>query len=209
MGSLIIDMMEYASNALAQLSYVSSSLGSTLGTGLVAHWKMNDNSASPTVEDNIGGHDATADVNTDTMDVTGKLSGGLDFSTNANYATVPYHADFDISSGKPFTICGWVKLRAVTGDSIINQLGGWSLYLTTNFALNFYNASADFVSTGTASGEGTWHFYAVTHDGAGNYKLRVDETTSSHSQAEPTNNSGDLCIGYESRLGSSHDGSSL
>lgn len=199
---LEIDFMEYPSDASAQSAYISSLAAGTLGQGLIAHWKMNDNAANTTLNDSVGTYDATLGThNSEDLNITGKINGGIDFYTTLDIATVPYDAAFDISSGHPFSITSWVKTHASgVGGSIINQINGWSLYLSTSNKLNFYNTYADFVSTGTA-GTGAWHFYAITHDGAGNYTLTVDSTTSSHSQTEPVNNEGGLYIGDEPRLG--------
>jgi len=82
-------------------------------TGLVAHYKMNDNLATDVIIDETGSHngtfkDATGDPNTDAHDVSGKINGALDFDGTDDYIEVAHHADFTPIS-TPFSISGWMN----------------------------------------------------------------------------------------------------
>lgn len=78
-------------------------------TGLVAHYKMNDNAASTTVVDSSGNsYNGTASVNTDTLTTTGKINSALIFSGNQSidFGNSSWNSVFDNNS---FSISFWIK----------------------------------------------------------------------------------------------------
>ena len=82
---------------------------STLGDGLVAHYKMNDNAASAIVLDSTGNNNGTlsdgvSNVTSD-HDVTGIVNGALSFDGSNDRIALPYNG-WSITAG---TVSLWLK----------------------------------------------------------------------------------------------------
>src|ERR1035437_3727425 len=75
-------------------------------TGIVAHWKMNDNSANTDVVDSVGSNNGTAQQNTNIL-TTAKVDRALSFN-GAGFGTNDYVEASNISFTN-FTISAWIK----------------------------------------------------------------------------------------------------
>ena len=146
---------------------------------LLAHYKMNDNTANTTVTDSSGeGLDLTLNVNTDTRDVTGKINNALAPTTAADNATNSSSALDDIWAGGA-TISLWMKLSSYDDwDG-----GSWGIILAKADSTHGWYMVADgvhnkfaFVKRASTSGaqwsgefnhppeDDTWHHMVVTYD---------------------------------------------
>ena len=157
----------------------------------IAHYKLNDNAATSTVVDAQVGHDGAArtdagEINTDTINATGKINGALRFNGSSQYVRIPDHADFDITT--TLTACCWAKNDNAAipaterflgkSDSNGNNLE-WRLQITADelfqgiVSLDGTTGNASIVildnNIFTITGTGTdgWHFYALTFDSSG------------------------------------------
>jgi hypothetical protein len=77
----------------------------SMPTGLVAHWKMNDDAANTTVEDSAGDYDGVATSNTALLTIAGKIGKAFYFS-NTNHVRTSY---LGVSGAGPRTMCAWFK----------------------------------------------------------------------------------------------------
>ncbi|HEB26660.1 MAG TPA: LamG domain-containing protein [Porticoccus sp.] len=152
----------------------------------IVHYKMNDNAATSTVVDAQVGHDGAArtdagEINTDTINATGKINGALRFNGSSQYVKVSDHADFNITT--TLSVCIWAQndnaAIATAEDfcSKYNQFGDdreWFLFIDTNEKVNgiisvdgtFTNVS-HVVSDAAVTDTTVWHFYAFTFDASG------------------------------------------
>lgn len=139
---------------------------------LVAHWKMNDDTADTAVVDATGnGHNGVASHNTEDMTVAGKINAGLEFvAASSRYVAVSDHANLRLTDGG--TICCWVKW-----DGDFTATGGfspriWARASYTGLVIVESNGrltgNAGGVNFRTDSGQGvvsgTWVHVAVVFD---------------------------------------------
>lgn len=152
----------------------------TLGSNLVAQWKLNDNAANCTVTETNYAHPASLTTNTENIYEVGVVSSCLNFDGQWA-ATVTDHTELsfgDSSTDDPFSIAAWIYV--VDGDTIQMILGKydlttgselkeWAFYLDSGEDLNFIirDESTDgYEIRGTAGNsllEG-WHFVVATYD---------------------------------------------
>ena len=83
----------------------------SLGTNLVAHYKMNDNAASTTVADSVNSYNGTAYRNTNLM-TSSKVNGALSFNGSTDQIDIANSSLFNFGTGD-FTISIWVKATSV------------------------------------------------------------------------------------------------
>lgn len=138
-------------------------------TGLILHYKMNENAANTFVEDfSASGNDATASSNTSTFTGTGKINSAFDFATNSNYIALTSPIVF----GDDATINVWVKDYTTTHMSLAggNGSGGGvdrlfylysdgSVYTGSNTypeQVNWYIGDKDMAG---------WHMFTLTKFG--------------------------------------------
>jgi len=170
-------------------------IGSTTGSGvvvvsmpsgLVTHWKMNDNTVgSYTVTDNVGGNNGTSYTNTTaTMSVAGFSAnttpvtghGALSFNGSNDFINTTGAAP--ISGDRTFTF--WANPQSKARSIIISDFSSSltaKLFLTmaisdTSGHIGFYDGTAwrDFGVTATWN---SWHHYAFVFSGS-TAKLYID-----------------------------------
>ena len=104
-------------------------------SAVISQWKLNDNAASTTVVDSVGSNTGTCNVNTDTIDATGKVNGGLTF--NGTTTIVNCGSDASLDNLGPFSLAAWIYPNSVGETSlgyIAGKVGGtntWSFNLAT------------------------------------------------------------------------------
>ena len=112
---------------------------------VTAQWKMNDNAATTAVDETNGSHDGvftdpTGIDTTDAHDVTGVVSGALDFDGTDDYVDVADHGDFTFALA-PMSISAWVYMHEATNFDIISKAEGgkeeWAFSLDASDMLTF------------------------------------------------------------------------
>ena len=149
--------------------------------GIIAHYRMNDNTANSTVLDVTGNHngnykDSSGNINTDTGSTTAKVGSGLDFDGTDEYIEIADHVDFSPVL-TPFSISTWVNMRSFVYFIPASkwQDGSneeWLLFTGTQKKILFriYDDSEDAYigrtyGTSLASYENKWTHFVATYDG--------------------------------------------
>jgi len=94
-------------------STAATTTASTLGDGLVAHWKMNEHTGDGTVADSTGNNTGEATGNTEDLSVAGKISTALDFSGGNKYVLVSSPTNLPLGNS-PSTMSAWVYVKGVS-----------------------------------------------------------------------------------------------
>ena len=138
----------------------------------VAHYKMNDNAASPDVIDSSETlNTGTASTTTDAMAVAGKIGGALSFNgtdfISASEALLPLGLS-------PRSISMWMKTEGSSGyltalgyGTTFGDLYAANLVLVNDTG-NIYVVrwGSDITSTGTQVSDNSWHHVVYTYDRA-------------------------------------------
>ena len=124
---------------------IVSFLSSISYATIIAQWKMNDNAATSAVVETNGSHegtftDPTGIDTTDAHDVTGVVSGALDFDGTDDYVDIADHGDFTFALS-PMSISAWVYMHDATSFDIISKAEGgkeeWAFSLDASDMLTF------------------------------------------------------------------------
>jgi hypothetical protein len=101
-----------------------------LSTGLVAHYKMNDNANSTLVVDSTGRYNGTANFNTSNNSIYGKVNSALSFDgvddkvSFSSSSSLPLATSFGYGD---FSVSLWVFTNSSTqGVAISKNFGGWN-----------------------------------------------------------------------------------
>jgi hypothetical protein len=156
--------------------------GTTLNTGLIAYWKMDETGGAGTDRvDSQGANDMTANGGSIT-NATGLIGNCVDFGAAGSGTYLQCADNADLSFGdEDFTIAGWIYLDTVSGyQSIVDK---WSSGTTKEYIV-YIDAGADRIKAAisgngtsqtdlTASnyggiGLGAWLFIAFGHDATAN-----------------------------------------
>ena len=145
-------------------NFVSASVD--LSSGLVSHYKMNDNISTTTVVDSVGGNNGAATANTDTLTSTGVIGGAINLASS-NYITLSSPVVF----GDNGTINLWVENYAegmiLMGGTGVG--GGVDRYLYWYTDGNLYIGSNTFPEQVNWSSSGInfsgWHMISITKTG--------------------------------------------
>ena len=145
-------------------------------TGIIHHYKLNDNAASTVVIDSIGTLNGTARQNTNIIAAEGRGGGALDFNGSSDYIEIADHADFTPIL-TPFSISMWVYMHTATYFVWASkwQDGSneeWNIFTGTQKKIHFrmYDDSENAYigrqySTSLASYENQWTHFVLTYDG--------------------------------------------
>jgi len=116
--------------------------------GLVAHWKMDDNTANTTVLDSSGrGNHGTARRNTSTLSTPGKIDSALNFNGVSDYIDCGNASSLNITGS--VSISAWVRF---------NSLPDYQTIVAKRGAVNDNAANYAF-RTGTAPNQNQLEFY--------------------------------------------------
>jgi len=187
-------------------------------TGLVAHYKMNDNLATKNVLDNTGnGHTGTAQRNTNLLSVSGKIYTALSFNNSSDSIAVPYDSSFPKTTD--FTYSAWIKTSSsaetqhiiYSGNSTNEEPISFYLY-NGNLTIEYYKTGlSDYYARGNVDlRDGGWHNVVATRNGS-IFDIYVDgieaRAVGGDGALTITGNTNNLYIG--SRFGTDHffDGS--
>jgi hypothetical protein len=147
-------------------------------SGIVAHYKMNDNAASTLVADSSGyGRNGTATANTSTLSVAGKTNTALAFNTQ--YVNLGDTVDMGRSN---MTVACWMKTTSTSQSRLLSKQtygeGGWALMSWAgNYAavLTGNPGGGEIITMGTIPvKDGNWHHIVGVWDRLGNAVLYVD-----------------------------------
>lgn len=121
----------------------------TLGDGLIAHWKMNDNVANTTVVDSAQAdgiaNTGTASQNTSVMTVTGKIGSALNFNGTNDFVSIADNSRLRLTRGG--SISAWIYLktygsagvnrRIIDKSTFASGTNGWLLCVRPDGSLGF------------------------------------------------------------------------
>jgi hypothetical protein len=100
-----IDSRIFAPDESASITYITN--------GLVAHWKLNDNTNSTVVLDSWSTNNGTAYSNTSLIHVSGKIDGAITFGTALKYITTAAQSKI----GAAGTMCCWFRPKWSNGEA--------------------------------------------------------------------------------------------
>lgn len=181
------------------------------GQDCVAHWRMND---GPYVidkrvkDESPNGNHGTAQQNTWTISVAGKVGTALSFNGTTDKITVPDAASLDFGTGD-FSGCAWIKTSYVAATQRIlckRDAGaiGFEFYIKNDGDLGIFIGDAGgnsyTVKTPPAAiRDGNWHFVGFTVDRDGSSYFYVDGVLSTAmdltAHSGTVNNADSLYIG--------------
>lgn len=159
------------------------------------YWKLNENAATATVADTQATYSGTAknssgNINTDTIDATGKLNGAFTFDGATNSVYVDMGDSLDKAYNAAFSVAAWIKTGTEAEQTIIGKIDvdnsgrGWLFELDGTGLVFFYcdnEANYDYFyleSSGTTNN--AWHFVAFSYTGtpgnANSVEFYVDGT---------------------------------
>ncbi|MEI6191225.1 MAG: LamG-like jellyroll fold domain-containing protein [bacterium] len=101
---------------------VPTTVASTLGNGLLAHYLMNDNAASATVLDTTTNYNGTARQNTSALTTAGKINTALRFNGSSDYVGLGTSSGLDFYTAA-FTISAWINPANATQGQVIYSSG--------------------------------------------------------------------------------------
>lgn len=178
-------------------NYVSSTTPSTLLTGLVSYWKLDE--ASGTLYDSVNDNDGTA---TDaTLNQTGIINKCILIDTTGKYISCGTDTTLRITTAN-LSISAWVKSPGLTEahTRVVDKEGSYAMYVnwTTGY-LAFYNTNIDQQFDGDPVDliDNSWHHIVVTYDHTNliGYVDGVARETIAHSSDLPDNAEVPLTIG--------------
>jgi len=153
------------------------------GGGLVAHWKMDDNTATTTVLDSSGrGNHGTAQRNTSALSTPGKINGALTFDGTSDY--IDCGSSATLQEKKTLTVSAWINGSSYTkamnmivcGDNR-NLNFDWGLRVD-NVIVKFIIKAGNYqVATGPAVSINQWYHVVGVWDrnvGTNNLRIYVD-----------------------------------
>lgn len=166
--------------AFDDIYFAHSSTNTPVGsTNILAHWLMNDNSASTTVAENNGNYPGNSQTNTDTMHVSGKINGALNFNGSTDYITIGTGEPWDslCSGTNPVTYACWHYSPNCSDRGFVSKGNDpyWNIFgmLQYGECLTFgiKNGSdgnclavcSDYIGSSRVE---TWTHYAATYNGS-------------------------------------------
>ena len=177
-----------------------------IDSGLIAHYKMNDDLAATSVIDNVNGYNGALNVNTADRSIIGEIDKALEFR-GTDIVRIPYSSNLNLSN-KAFSIFLWLHMDSGIGQPIlISQENGWAFYVTGDGGSNpgtftFYlGDQVTNVIGGAGVFSGGTHHVGVSFDGVSTYTFWVDDVGYPVTGQPPiTDNGGDILIGNDPRL---------
>ena len=175
-----------------------------LGNGLIAHWKMNDNTNSLVVVDTKG-HNGTSIRNTDVLNTNGVINKAFTFN-GSDYISVPYTNVFDLQT---LTLSVWAKIDGTTGAGCTDLMLVSKMRDYQGYAINYRIFPDSIWRVAGTSGNlwrsfgvgytpvnGEWTLYTFTVDAAGNFKFFANGNLIDSATAGAfTDSSGPVLIG--------------
>jgi len=128
-----LDSIDISVGKYSESDYIFNVVGGS--SGLVAHWKMDDNAANTTVTDSSGkGNHGTARRNTSVLSTPGKIDGALTFNGSSDYINCGNNSSLDITGS--ISISGWVRFDSLSSryQTIVAKRGS-ETNIISNYAL--------------------------------------------------------------------------
>ena len=175
---------------------------STLTTGLISYWNLDETSA--TRADSVSGNTLTNNIAVGS--VVGKVGNAVNFTGINQYLNKTDNASLR-TNGTDFTISFWVYLNSTTPQFIMTKaqatnVGEWGVYYDgSHFRFVTYSPTSTYDVSATSFGSPslhTWYFVTVTHDSAAHTNSiqinngTVDTLTGA---LESTNSTGGFLVG--------------
>ena len=199
----------YSVTASGGFSQLGSYSPSSLLTGLISHWSLNESSG--TRYDNHSFHDLTATNNP--TSTTGKFGDGVVFSSASNQSlTCSDNPDLNLG-GSDFSFAFWVNFSSLSNNGGNDYIGVFSKGAGANYCFSCqYRPSASFMqvqlNNGTTTGNfgastfgalstGVWYFVCFTYNNTSKaVTISVNGVENSYTSATtPTDVSYQLAIG--------------
>jgi len=159
-----------------------------LGSGLVVHYKMNDDSdTNAVVVDNVNGNNGTAYRNTNLLS-TSKINKALSFNGSSDYIGITESGSNFPTGAMPRTVSVWIKTSVATNQVVFDYGNTQGFYWYQRLYIDVYNLESGCQGTysgtegnyailvGTAGtgtnvcdnqpiNDGQWHHIVLTSDG--------------------------------------------
>jgi hypothetical protein len=182
--------------AILFLIFSPQATSADITTGLVGHWKMDDNTASAVVtDDGSGGNNATmkgTNPNTSDRTVAGNISTALDFNGSDNYGDLGDITDFELTV--PFSMAAWVNIDELpaVAPTILSKYASAGAYREWFWVIHSADNKQRFFKSSTGSGGyetliantafvsddvGSWIHLALTVDSDGNWEFYHNGTS--------------------------------
>jgi len=146
---------------------VPTTVASTLGNGLVAHYKMNDNADSYVVVDSKGSNNGTSIRKTNVVTASGKISTALTF--NGSNDKISLNSNFGLGGQKKMSVSLWLNGIPLAGfkgiftnttDNVVDLVIGYDV---SNIYFSTENGDG-YIASGVVNRAGWHHLVATKSD---------------------------------------------
>lgn len=157
-------------------SYISA-LSDLSKLDTLGFWKMNDDAASADVVDTFAGNDGTANVDTETISVAGKINTALEFS-GSEAVEIGAVSSLQVDD-RSTTWSVWLKFDSPAGGFYFGNAdstpAGWEINIApqTAFFKNHADNKTIFATASDLCPGGTWNHIAIIRNGL-NSKIYVN-----------------------------------
>jgi len=158
----------------------------TLGTDCEAYYKLDGDAKDSTPN----GNDGT--VEGATIDSTGKIGSCYDFDGTNDYIHIPNIQD----TSSAFSWSWWVQKGSNSTQGIIGVSDANALYVywSGTGKLRLIRNSSVIIDYTTTTNLDTWYHIILTHDGAGNYELFLNDSSIGSASSTTFNSINDFWI---------------
>jgi len=158
---------------------------STLYTGLVAAWGLNEASGPDVYDYTANNYDGTA-INTPTFGATGKVDDAISFDEGSS-ELIDFGTSFWDPGTSDLTVAVWISLTASSDEQgVVGNWGSdpyWYIRVSPSdqiFAIvNFTGSNIETTSNGTIATDGTWYHLIYQLDRDGNASLYLNNALQS------------------------------
>jgi len=187
----------------------TSASSSTPASGLVAHWKMDDNAANTTVTDSSGkGNHGIARRNTSALSTPGKFDGALTFNGSSDYINCGNNSSLDLTDN--FTVAAWIKphsfsyLAGIVSKYHIPDARSYTLRLNKNSPYNklMFGGHTNVTSVSTLNAD-QWYFVVGMRD-SGVGKIYINNRFDASAPVSILSSSDSLYIGMDYKPDARH-----
>jgi len=171
-------------------------------TGLVGHWKMDDDAANTTVADSSGyDNDGTAQQNTSVLSTTGKNGSALTFNGSSDYINCGNDSSLDLTDN--FTIAAWIKptsfarLGGIVGKYHTYPANSYWLRLGSVYPYNKVSfGGKTILQSSSTLNANQWYFIVAMSD-SGIGKIYINGNLDASSAVSISSSSDPVCIGAD------------
>ena len=193
-------IMQYCNGA----NWVGLSAETSLESGLVGYWKLDEGSGTTTADSSGTGNNGTlTNMDPGTDWVSGYVDGALDFDGSNDYVSVPDDPSLDITGS--FTLSAWIKPSSVSAAWATIVVKGYAYLIQLNYdKLNIaiHNGSWSEMATDSVFSVDTWyHVVGVYDDTTSAFTIYIDgrEIKTGAASFAPDADNTSLSIGQSSQ----------